>query len=385
MKATIEQLLKPVIKEDIQSLLSAYAANSNTEEYSLKVANDIRHQDKEDNMFTISAVITTGDDRPNGTKDVMAWNKSLMMIFRVPVNYIQEFAGIIKDYCDATWDRVSTVTDTRDTEPAEADIAYQYRFTWLSAKPQGEPYSTIVKALPGNDYTEESLMVREFVVIGSMFYSSNVPMDDQAFSVALQIGTEPDLDTRVWLNAIEDDWNEAVGELKLSNIYQTNLSMLTTWLSGHPATNYPVGTVLKATLTESSTIVYKIVGTTGTQPHFEYIPLLGRFDDQAIIQPAFTPTKLVDQDTPEYDLDAVNRSKSFSVYRILNDVLHNHLLSLFYTSDTASKFDCIIKMTVASLSITKYYNAKITNISYKGTPNEIISFSVIILDEIAGA
>ena len=94
-------------------------------------------------------------------------------------------------------------------------------------------------------------------------------------------------------------------------------------------------------------------------------------------------TKLVP--TPEYDLDAVNRSKSFSVYRILNDVLHNHLLSLFYTSDTASKFDCIIKMTVASLSITKYYNAKITNISYKGTPNEIISFSVIILDEIAGA
>ena len=132
-----------------QSSYKRGAIPSNTEEYSLKVANDIRHQDKEDNMFTISAVITTGDDRPNGTKDVMAWNKSLMMIFRVPVNYIQEFAGIIKDYCDATWDRVSTVTDTRDTEPAEADIAYQYRFTWLSAKPQGEPYSTIVKALPG--------------------------------------------------------------------------------------------------------------------------------------------------------------------------------------------------------------------------------------------
>ena len=44
MKATIEQLLKPVIKEDIQSLLSAYAANSNTEEYSLKVANPVSGQ-----------------------------------------------------------------------------------------------------------------------------------------------------------------------------------------------------------------------------------------------------------------------------------------------------------------------------------------------------
>ena len=382
MKATIEQLLKPIIKADIQSLLTAYATNSTTEEYTLKVANDIRHQDKMDDMFSISAVITTGDDRPNGTKDIMAWNKSLMMIFRVPVNYIQEFAGLIKDYCDATWDRVSTATDTRNTEPTQADIAYQYRFTWQSAKPQGEPYSIVVKALPNSDYKEESIMVREFVVIGSMFYSSNVPMDDQTFSLELQNGTEPDLDTRVWLSAVEDDWNEAVGVLKLSNIYQTNLSMLASWLSVHPATDYPVGTVLKATLTESSTVVYKIVGTTGTQPHYEYYPLLGRIKGQAAIQPAFNPTKLVDQDTPEYDLDAVARTKGFSVYRILGDVLHNHLLNLFYTSDTATKFDCKIKMTVTSLSITKYFNAKISNVSYDDSPNEVISFSIIILDEI---
>lgn len=384
MKATIEQLLKPVIKEDIQSLLSAYAANSNTEEYSLKVANDIRHQDKEDNMFTISSVITTGDDRPNGTKDVMAWNKSLMMIFRVPVNYIQEFAGIIKDYCDATWDRVSTVTDTRDTEPAEADIAYQYRFTWLSAKPQGEPYSTIVKALPGNDYTEESLMVREFVVIGSMFYSSNVPMDDQAFSVALQTGTTPDPDTNTWATSDVSTY-ESTDELLRVKKTVNGLLDIHALLVSFPATGYVPYTCMRIFVVDLSSYVYKIAIAASTKPTYEYIPLLGRFDDQAVIQPAFTPTKLVDQDTPEYDLDAVNRSKSFSVYRILNDVLHNHLLSLFYTSDTASKFDCIIKMTVASLSITKYYNAKITNISYKGTPNETISFSVIILDEIAGA
>lgn len=384
MKATIEQLLKPVIKEDIQSLLSAYAANSNTEEYSLKVANDIRHQDKEDNMFTISAVITTGDDRPNGTKDVMAWNKSLMMIFRVPVNYIQEFAGIIKDYCDATWDRVSTVTDTRDTEPAEADIAYQYRFTWLSAKPQGEPYSTIVKALPGNDYTEESLMVREFVVIGSMFYSSNVPMDDQSFSLALQTGTEPDQATNTWENSTITIYNLTDVTKRVEKTINA-LADLSALLVSFPATGYVQNTVMRIFVLDESMNVYKEAKAASTKPTYEYIPLLGRFDDQAVIQPAFTPTKLVDQDTPEYDLDAVNRSKSFSVYRILNDVLHNHLLSLFYTSDTASKFDCIIKMTVASLSITKYYNAKITNISYKGTPNETISFSVIILDEIAGA
>ena len=382
MKATLEQLLKPIIKADIQSLLTAYASNSTTEEYTIKLANDLRYQDKTDNRFSISSVIQTGDDRPTGTKDVMAWNKSLMMIFRVDVNYIQSFAGILRDYCTLTQDRVASATDTRDTEPAESDITYQYRISWQSSKPQGEPYSVVVKAQAGFDYKEESIMVRDFVVIGSIFYSTNIPMEDQAFYINLENGTEPDLDTRAWLNAIEDDWNEAVGELKLSNIYQTNLSMLTTWLSVHPATDYPVGTVLKATLTESSTIVYKIVGTTGTQPHFEYYPLLGRIRGQSAIQPALTPTKLVGQDVPKYDLDAVGRTKAFSVQRILNDLLHNYLLNLFYSVDTATKFDCQVKITVTSLSITKYYNAKISGVNYDDDPTETISFSVLLLDEI---
>lgn len=384
MKATLEQLLKPTIKTDIQSLLTAYSTNSATELYTLKLTNDVRYQDKIDNRFTISAIIQTGDDRPTGTKDVMAWNKALMMIFRVDVNYVQQFAGLIRDYCTITQDRVATVTDTRDVEPSESDITYQYRVSWQSAKPQGEPYSIIVKAQDNQAYAEESIMVREFVVIGSIFYSTNIPMEDSSFSIYLQNGTEPDLDTRVWLNAVEDDWNEAVGELKLSNIYQANSSMLTTWLSVHPATNYPVGTVLKVTLTESSTIVYKMVLTTGTQPHFEYYPLLGRIKGQANIQPAFTPTKIVGQDIPKYDLDAVSRTKAFSVQRILNDVVHNYLLSLYYSSDTATKFDCKIKLTVTSLSIAKEYNAKISNIGYDDDPTETISFSVIILDEVVG-
>lgn len=384
MKATLEQLLKPAIKADIQSLLTAYSANSATELYTLKLSNDLRHQDKTDDRFTISAIIQTGDDRPTGTKDVMAWNKALMMIFRVDVNYVQQFAGLIRDYCTITQDRVATVTDTRDVEPSESDIAYQYRISWQSAKPQGEPYSIIVKAQSNQAYTEESIMVREFVVIGSIFYSTNIPMEDSSFSIYLQNGTEPDLDTRTWLNATEDDWNESVGELKLSNIYQANSSMLTTWLSVHPATDYPVGTVLKVTLTESSTVVYKMVTTTGTKPHFEYYPLLGRIKGQANIQPAFTPTKIVGQDIPKYDLDAVTRTKVFSVQRILNDVVHDYLLNLYYSSDTATKFDCRIKLTVTSLSIAKEYNAKISNIGYDDDPTETISFSVIILDEVVG-
>ncbi len=381
MKATIEQLLKPIIKADIQSLLTAYATNSTTEEYTLKVANDIRHQDKLDDMFSISAVITTGDDRPNGTKDIMAWNKSLMMIFRVPVNYIQEFAGLIKDYCDATWDRVSTATDTRDTEPTEADIAYQYRFTWQSAKPQGEPYSIVVKALPNSDYKEESIMVREFVVIGSMFYSSNVPMDDQSFSVYLQTGTAPDPSTNTWENSDEEAYNTADDELKVS-ISVDDAAGYIAWAVAHPATGYDTYTVLRVFFVDTSNYLYKIAIASGTNPTYGYVPLLGRIKGQAAIQPAFNPTKLVDQDTPEYDLDAVARTKGFSVYRILGDILHNHLLNLFYTSDTATKFDCVIKMTVTSLSITKYFNAKISNVSYDDSPNEVISFSIIILDEI---
>lgn len=380
MKATIEQLLKPIIKADIQSLLTAYATNSATELYTLKLTNDIRHQDKNDSLFTISSIITTGDDRPSGTKDVMAWNKSLMLIFRVDVNYIQQFAGIIKDYCDATWDRVSSVTDTRDTQPSDSDITYQYRFTWQSAKPQGEPYSIVVKA-NSSEYNEQSIMVREFVVIGSIFYSSNLPMEDSTFSIYLENGTEPDPSTNTWENSTEEVWN-ATDESNRLSISVNDVAAYLAWAFAHPATGYDTYTALRVFFVDTSLYYYKLAVASGTMPTYAYIPLLGRIKGQSNLAPAFTPTKLVEQTIPKYDLDAVGRTKAFSVQRILNNVLHDHLLNLYYSSDSATMFDCVVKMTVASLSISKYYNAKINGINYDDDPTETISFSVIILDEI---
>lgn len=384
MKATLEQLLKPTIKTDIQSLLTAYSANSATEHYTLKLSNDLRHQDKTDDRFTISAIIQTGDDRPTGTKDVMAWNKALMMIFRVDVNYVQQFAGMIRDYCTITQDRVATATDTRDTEPSESDITYQYRISWQSAKPQGEPYSIIVKAQNNQTYNEESIMVREFVVIGSIFYSTNIPMEDSSFSIKLLTGAAPNQATNTWQTTTEAIWNETSEVLKVSK-YVESLSSLITLLSVYPATVYAPYTCLKITVAEASTyVVYELAVASGTLPVYSYVPLLGRIKGQANIQPAFTPTKIVGEDVPKYDLDAVTRTKVFSVQRILNDVVHDYLLNLYYSSDTATKFDCRIKLTVTSLSIAKEYNAKISNIGYDDDPTETISFSVIILDEVVG-
>ena len=381
MKATLEQLLKPIIKADIQSLLTAYASNSTTEAYALKLANDLRHQDKEDNRFSISSVIQTGDDRPTGTKDVMAWNKSLMMIFRVDVNYIQKFAGILRDYCTLTQDRVASATDTRDTEPAENDITYQYRISWQSSKPQGEPYSVVVKAQAGLEYKEESIMVRDFVVIGSIFYSTNIPMEDSTFSIGMQTGTAPDQTTNTWETSDATTY-AATDEILRVEKSISGIADLSALLVTFPATGYVPYTIMRIFVVDESMYFYKLAIASGTVPVISYVPLLGRIRGQSAIQPALTPTKLVGQDIPKYDLDAVGRTKAFSVQRILNNLLHNYLLNLFYSADTATKFDCQVKVTVTSLSITKYYNAKISGINYDDDPTETISFSVLLLDEI---
>lgn len=381
-KKTIEQLLKPVIAASIQSLLTAHAENTTTEEYTLKLANDIRHQDKEDNKFTIPAVIQTGDDRPTGTKDVMAWNKSIMIVCRIDVNYVQNFGAVIKTFADETFDRVYEVTDSRDSEPAESDITYQYRFVWSSAKPQGEPRSVSVKAATANsEYTKESIQVVDFVIVGSILYSSNLPMEDQAFYLNIQTGTAPDETTNTWNNSTIEIYEGTDPSLQVDKSVNS-IADVAALLVTFPATGYAPYTCMRIFLVDTSTYVYKLAVASGTKPVLSYVPLLGRIKSNKNIQPVFNVSKLAEETEKEYDLDSVGKVKTLTIQRILDDLLHNYLVLMYYTVDTATKFDCQVRMTVSSLSIDKKYNAKITGINYDDDVSEIISFSIIILDEI---
>lgn len=381
-KKTIEQLLKPVIGASIQALLTAHAENTSSEAYTLKLANDIRHQDKTDTKFTIPAVIQTGDDRPTGTRDVMAWNKSVMIICRVPVNYVQDFGAVIKTFIDETFDRVYEVTDSRDSEPSESDITYQYRFVWSAAKPQGEPRSVVVKAdLETREYATESIQVVEFIIIGSILYSSNLPMEDQAFYLNIETGTEPDQDTNTWTTSDVTTY-EATNELLRVDKTVNGLADISALLVSFPATGYAPYTCMRIFVVDLSSYVYKLAVASGTKPVYTYVPLLGRIKSSKNIQPTFNVSKLAEETEKEYDLDSVGRVKTLTVQRILDNALHNYLVLMYYTSDTATKFDCQVRMTVTSLSIDKKYNAKITGLSYDDDTSEIISFSIIILDEI---
>jgi len=58
MMKTIEQLLKPIIKGDLQELLDQ--AGIEGDKYTLKLTNDLRQQQISDDRFTISAIFKTG-------------------------------------------------------------------------------------------------------------------------------------------------------------------------------------------------------------------------------------------------------------------------------------------------------------------------------------
>jgi hypothetical protein len=329
----------------------------------------------------ISAVIQTGAGTRSKSKDILEWKKTFAITFRVDASYAQNLLAVLETYCSATSNYINTVTDTRDSEPAESDITYKYYFNWGFAQKTGEPYTIDVKAetnLLG--ITTESRQVQIVYLSGDLYYSVGVPLEDHKVYFEIQTGTEPG--PNEWNEATITLYNLTDAELREQG-YIEYLADLAAYLLAHPATGYDAYTVLRISVGETASYVYYVAEPDGTVPVIEYTPLLGLVDPVTTLVPTFSPTFLVEKvpNVAEYDLQSVTRTKAYTVSRILGNALHDYIMRLYFTDDTATKFDINMRLTVTSLTIDNKYKAKIGNVQYNEQGmNETISFSVTIVE-----
>lgn len=373
---TIEQLLKPIIQQTIQTLLTGYSENTGSSLYTLKMANNLRFFDKNDTAKVIPAIIQGGTQKRSTTRDLLEWQKTFAINFRVEVNYLQEVMAILETYMMATNRYVSEVTDTRDHEPIESDVVYKYYFVWDFANKSGDPVFDEVKADSNNEGIERETRQFQYVYLsGSVYYSVGAPIDDHRFGIYLLSGTAPG--PNKWSGVSESDYNAATTKLD----FGIAIDELTVELPD--ATEYVTYSVGRVYLTTEEEYRYFKAVPDGVVDVYEYVPLLGKVQNQTQLQPSFNVTPLVNQGFPEYGLIASSFTKTYTVGRILGNVLHDFLMRKYFEGDTETKYDCQVEIKIISLNITKRHNAKLTNIVHiENEQGESIAFSVILLDEI---
>jgi hypothetical protein len=187
MKKTIEQLLKPIIKADLQSLLDQ--AGIESDKYTLKLTNDLRRQQLSDDRFTISAIIKTGSGTRSDIPGLNAIESSIMILFQLDANYIQRFISILNTYCQLTNSYKATVTDDMADDPMTPAVTYEYQFKWGLAVPNGTPYDVSVKVTNEPGITQETIQMEQVVLTGSVIYSDVLKLDDEEIFIEVP-GTE---------------------------------------------------------------------------------------------------------------------------------------------------------------------------------------------------
>ena len=143
---TIEQLLKTTIETAMNAV--TYDVYGRT----VYLTNDLRFHDKETTKEDIYGVIRTGRGVRSNIPGFNAVQSQVMLLLEVEANWLQPLLGCLNAYIKGMNGVVSTVTDTRDDEPAEADITYSYRLEWDMPMPNaGAPYDVMCKASTNDD------------------------------------------------------------------------------------------------------------------------------------------------------------------------------------------------------------------------------------------
>ena len=227
MKKTIEQLLKPVILTDIQSLLTQAGADGDL--YTLKLTNDLKFQEKAETRFTISAIIKTGQGTRSDIPGINALQSSIMIIFQMDANYVQEFLTIINTYCSLTNAYKSTVVDDLSDDDTETSITYEYRFSWGLATPTGTPFDVNVAVTGEPGVTSETIQMEQVILTGSVYYSDVLKMDDN--QLYLYIPAKGYIQV-IGIQDYEDDLSPMVTSTSLVDQYQPEYDVTGDTLTG---------------------------------------------------------------------------------------------------------------------------------------------------------
>jgi len=338
---TIEQLLRPVIKTDIQYLLNL---ENKEDKYTLLLTENFNMQNKMNTEYTIQAITQSGQGALTQLPNVKAVQTPLSIVFQIPVNYQRDFIKVLNTYILATNAVWSQVIDDLEDNDALTQEAYQYRLIWRSPIVSGSPYDIQVKS---DKYDADSISVIQIVLVGEVIHTSSFAMNDEELYLFCE-----DVDTYVnaWKSSNESAYNAAEEDMKSTVV---NLDTYPAIPTGYEAANYELGHVLRVSngiLPEEFT--YYSVGQNIITTD-RYVLIEGIVSENEPLSPIINQTELVEQYLPEKDISGDSQTLNLSLAVQTSNPLHEKLLRLYYSNRTSTSFDIKMKRVRKSLSITQ--------------------------------
>lgn len=355
---TIEQLLKPVIKGDLQALLTSAGVEGDT--YTLKLTNDFRHEEPSDDRFTIAGLIRTGDGTRTSVPGINALQSTIQIVLRVDVNYTQKLLSILNQFCRLTNANKYTVTDEQPEDPLAEILTYEYSINWNVPIPSGTQSDVVVKSNePG--IKSETISVEHVIVTGTLTYSDSLKLDDEEVFFKINV---PML-IQEWIDSDEAYWNSMSEDMRGTAEGTTP-----------PAENYADGFAMR--------IFYDgwgyeyIKKRTRNTTALTYTKLLGITASAEDLTPSIETVNLIEEERMEINIIGDAQSMSIAVVRIPGDYVHDWLLRKMYEVRSETSFDAVMKHVVHSLDIEQSdIDVIISNVKkIKQAGFEYISFSL---------
>lgn len=402
---TIEQLLKPVIAADIQSLLNEL---DRVNTITLNLTNDFNIQSKDITKNDIQAIIKTGAGTRSTIKGVSAVQTPITIMFQVPMNRTQELLGILNTYCQATNGYTSVVVDDMQDDNAQTSLTYQYSFSWGIAIPNATPYKLTVKSEEEN-IENESIDAQLIMLSGQITYTSSMQMDDEEFYLYVEEGVEGTVHS--WTEVDEEYYEDQAVELREEMEYSefsetpsdyeigyTFKLTLAIPLRSITKAEYDAGTFKFQVTTNPGETVTDVMSAIETQEpqlygdiqegmhgndntviradsgegysywtvrHDDiyltktisngyvdgYVKIEGIITNNESLTPTINSTSLMEQYKPALNVVGDTQQLVIQIAVMTSNKLHAFLLNKFYTVRTGTSFDVTMKQTRESLNV----------------------------------
>lgn len=321
---TIEQLLKPEFQTEIQTLLTAVG------DYTLRVANDVKFDNRKDTKQTIRCVIKTSAGQRSNVVGIDAVTSSVSLFFSLDANYLQDFLAILNAYITATNNVVATVTD----DSGNADIDYSYNISWRN--PTGQVTSSILM-------DNETMNLALVMLSGDLVYSSQLALDDDELWVEV-----PDSPIRIWSVSNATYYNA-----------QADANKGTSVLGGTPEgtlpeedpEDYAIGFAMRKLNIDTVWEYFICAASTGTG----YMKLNAMQQMAGGVDPTIEAIPLVNSATPSYKIKSEVEAYQYTFVRIPGDEVHNFFIGKFHATKGAAKFRINCKFKKLSTATTATY------------------------------
>ena len=348
---TIEQLLKTTIETALNAV--TFGIYSRT----VYLTNDLRFHDKETTKEDIYGVIRTGRGVRSNIPGFNAVQSQVMLLLEVDANWLQPLLGCLNAYIKEMNGTVSTVTDTRDDETAEADITYSYRLEWDMPMPNaGAPYPVMCKASANDDGANyETANMMTITLTGVVTYSADQSLNDRTIYIE---GT-----TFAWDASNIAYWN-ASGTVNSAYDVAGNNSANSSYLPTANASN-----IAGRVTYNGSYSYYRSNG-------FRELEGVTNYGNQFL--PTHNSVAPMASQAQNLNFESYQIVHGITFIRNKADAIHNMIAAIPYSNVAATTTDLSMRFDVTSLSVSSWQDVKITDLKTSETGGfEVITLSVV--------